>query len=253
MYVHEWPEEETGEEFDVWIHGDKSELYYELQCDNQEQGDDEGEEHITNIHTKATWEIFNTVYNQILVESSTKQSTSSIPSKYDTNGYHYPIEIKYDPIVGRGVYALQDISKGSLLYTSINTATFLEGQTFRNFLKALSTNHNNKKLACDVMIWSYVRLIKPPKSKSTTVTDEGSFINSADYEYQYNMALGTSSDTTPGGILYNDPTITNKEKIELWYGCEMKFYASQDIKRGEEIRADYSDFVETDGWKFLGL
>ena len=83
--------------------------------------------------------------------------------------------------------------------------------------------------------------------------DEGSFINSADYEYQYNMALGTTSDDTTPGILYNDPTITNKEKIELWYGCEMKFYASQDIKMGEEIRADYSDFVESDGWKFLGL
>jgi SET domain-containing protein len=33
----------------------------------------------------------------------------------------------------------------------------------------------------------------------------------------------------------------------------MHFYASTDIKKGDEIRADYSDFVEEDGWKYLGL
>jgi hypothetical protein len=269
----EWPDIENGEEFNVWKHGNKNELYYELNCDKDEKDDDNDlnisnlkeykGKHITNIHSKETWELFNKVYNKILKESNTKQIESSIPSQFNTNGYQYDIEIKFDPKVGRGVFALEDISKGSLLYVSINTATFYEGQIFRNFLFSLP-----KKLACDIMIWSYVREIKPevdvvfnnadyendyddiyyPKFMICCDLDEGSFINSAYDENEYNMALGTKDD----GTFYEDSTLEQK-KNELWYGCKMHFYASTDIKKGDEIRADYSDFVEEDGWKYLGL
>jgi len=124
------------------------------------------------------------------------------------------------------------------------------------------------------MIWSYAREIKPsepevdvvfnnadyenenendddiyyPKFMICCDLDEGSFINSAYDENEYNMALGTKDD----GTFYEDSTL-EKKKNELWYGCKMHFYASTDIKKGDEIRADYSDFVETDGWKYLGL
>jgi hypothetical protein len=229
-------------------------LYYEFNCNNQDDKDQK------NIHKKETWELFNKVYNKILKESNTKQTVSSpIPSTgFITNGYQYDIEIKYNPIFGRGVFALEDISKGSLLYISINTATFLEGQIFRNFLYTIP-----KQFACDVLIWSYVREIKPtedvlndyndeyyndPKFMICCDLDEGSFINSAYDENEYNMALGTKDD----GTFYEDSTLEQK-KNELWYGCKMHFYASTDIKKGDEIRADYSDFVEEDGWKYLGL
>ena len=104
------------------------------------------------------------------------------------------------------------------------------------------------------MIWSYVRWVsletaENDKHMVCVDLDEGSFTNSADdREHDYNMAVGNDD-----GILYGDPAIGEEGRMLLWEGCKLKFFASRDITAGEEIRADYSDFVESDGWKFLGL
>ena len=76
--------------------------------------------------------------------------------------------------------------------------------------------------------------------------DEGSFVNSADDDDSYNMALGNDE-----GVFYDQAT--EEEQYELWYGCKMKFYAYRDIQAGEEILAGYGDFAETTGWRYLGL
>jgi len=279
--------DKNGDDYDVWQHGDKHEIYEALGCEYVSYGHDTLEmltgTSVENIHTDETWKIFNTIYNRIIVEeeaeealkeneeedaqkSSSSSSSSPIPSTYTTNGFQYPIEIKLDPVVGRGVYALQDIPKGSLLYISKNTATFYQGQTFRNFLHALPN-----QLACDVMIWSYARLVSydtyydDQPYMICTDLDEGSFVNSANDKEDLNVALGNEQ-----GVLlvsnYDDYDTDNEnendnaneasppeEQEKLWYGCEMKFYASRDIRQGEEIRVDYGDFAETDGWRYLGL
>jgi len=269
--------DKNGDIYDVWQHGDKIELYEALGCEYVSYGHDTIEmltgTSVENIHTDEAWKIFNTIYNRIIEEEkeeskeneedAQKSSSSPIPSTYTTNGFQYPIEIKLDPVVGRGVYALQDIPKGSLLYISKNTATFYQGQTFRNFLQALP-NH----LACDVMIWSYARLVsyetyydEQPYMICTDL-DEGSFVNSANDKEDLNVALGNEDGVL---LVYNYDDYDNEndndsaneaspeEQEKLWYGCEMKFYASRDIQQGEEIRVNYGDFAETDGWRYLGL
>jgi len=274
--------DKKGDVYDVWQHGDKHEIYEALGCEYVSYGHDTLEmltgTSVENIHTDETWKIFNTIYNRIIAEEdeskeneeedaqNSSSSSSPIPSTYTTNGFQYPIEIKLDPVVGRGVYALQDIPKGSLLYISKNTATFYQGQTFRNFLHALPN-----QLACDVMIWSYARLVSydtyydDQPYMICTDLDEGSFVNSANDKEDLNVALGNEQ-----GVLlvsnYDDYDTDNEnendnaneasppeEQEKLWYGCEMKFYASRDIRQGEEIRVDYGDFAETDGWRYLGL
>jgi hypothetical protein len=36
-------------------------------------------------------------------------------------------------------------------------------------------------------------------------------------------------------------------------GCDLEFHANRDIRKGEELRTDYSSFAETYGWTALGL
>ena len=249
------------EEWDVWKHGDKWQIYKELNCPDYNYDDNEmfKDTSFENIHNAETWQTFNKIYNEVIAATNSDDNKdlhqgSTIPPKFDKHGFQFPIEIKFQPVIGRGVYATTDIPKDSLLYLSTNNAAFYNGQTFRNFLKALPT-----KLACDVQIWAFVRWVSLEtnfngKHMICVDLDEGSFVNSADENVamQYNMALGNND-----GKLYIDmdtDTVENaEEQRELWYGCKMKFYASRDIVAGEEIRASYNDFVEMEGWAFLGL
>merc|ERR1712166_320212 len=119
---------------------------------------------------------------------------------------------------------------GSLLYLPTNNAAFYNGQTYRNFLRALPS-----KLACDVLIWAFVRWVSLEsnynnKNMVCVDLDEGSFINTPEGDDDKNMVLGDDK----GELLHDmeDETI-------VWYGCKMKFYAFRDIVAGEEIRASY--------------
>ena len=248
---------EEGEKWDVWKHGGKSAIYNELKCPdfNYDDNDMFKDTSFENIHNAETWQTFNKIYNEVIAATNSDDNTdlqqgSTIPPKFDKNGFQFPIEIKFRPVVGRGVYASTDIPKGSLLYLSTNTAVFYNGQTYRNFLKALP-----KKLACDVQIWAYVRWVSLETAENykhmiCVDLDEGSFVNSADVVE--NMSLG-NDDGKLFSDMDDDTDENEAEKQELWYGCKMKFYASRDIAAGEEILADYGDFAEVDGWRFLGL
>jgi hypothetical protein len=245
---------EEGEEWDVWKHGGKGEIYTEMMCPDYDYDDSEmfKDTSFEKIHNAEIWQTFNKIYNEVIAATNDNdkklRQESTIPPKFDKHGFQFPIEIKFRPVVGRGVYAKTDIPKGSLLYISTNNAAFHNGQTFRNFLKALPA-----KLACDVQIWAFVRWVSletahNAKHMVCVDLDEGSFVNSADVVKDYNMALGNDD-----GKMYLDMDENEEEQQELWYGCKMKFYASRDIAAGEEIRAYYGDFVETNGWMFLGL
>lgn len=232
-----YPDED--ENWDVWSHGTKTEIYNELECPDYSE----------TVHTAETWKTFNKVYNEVVAQAKDDENLRQEPTvakQFEKSGFQFPVEIKFDPKVGRGVYAATDIPKGSLLYLSTNNAAFHSGQLFRNFLKALPST-----LACDVLIWSFVRWVSLEtdfngKHMVCTDLDEGSFVNSANVDGEYNFALGNDQ-----GVLYMDAT--EDEQRELWYGCKMKFWASRDIKAGEEIRAAYDDFAEQDGWVWMGL
>jgi len=229
----------------------KAALYEELNCPDYDYADDEMFKNTSfeNIHTVKNWQTFNRIYNEVIASTQDDdelRQESSIPPKFEKGGFQFPIEIKFVPILGRGVYATTNIPKGSLLYVSANTGIFYNGPTFRTFIRALPTN-----MACDVMIWSYVRWVSLESDYNDAHMvcvdlDEGSFVNSVETEGAQNMALGNDE-----GKLYIDCDF--EEQRLLWPGCKMKFFASRDILAGEAIEASYTDFAEVDGWRYLGL
>jgi porphobilinogen deaminase len=228
-------EEENEEMLDeVWLSGDLGEIGDHLQCPwNFEEEDSDSS--LVEIHTEETWKLFNEIYNQVV-----DRELSSLPPQYKGSGFHVPIEVKYMPSVGRGVFAKEPIQKGQLVWKSINTAEFVNAQDYRDFLRKLP-----KILACDVLIWAYARKIAPKQIHTYKVCadlDEGSFVNHSSNRRKANAELGI------GRLLRDD------EDVEITrYGCDLEFYANREIKAGEEIRVDYDEFAERQGWRMMGL
>jgi hypothetical protein len=219
------------EEKNVWTVGTVDQMYEELDCPEANEG-------FTQIHTRETWETFNQIYNEVVGPEK-----SSLPPKFTSNGFQHPIEIKFDPQRGRGVFATTLIPEGSLIWQSDNTAIFEDPQDYRNFIRKLP-----QPLACDVLIWAYSRMISEERDDefyACVDLDEGSFINSGGPSKR-NMALGLDDGPMPHDV---------GEEVEKqsWYGCKLKFYALKDIPPGAEIMADYGEFAEPHGWEELGL
>lgn len=177
-------------------------------------------------HPEDVWRTFNRVYNEVI-----GSERSTIPPTYESNGFQMPVEIKYNEDTGRAVHTKVSIKEGDLMYVSTNNAQFHTAQEYRAFLRSLPVD-----LACDILIWAFPRVVSAERKDEFIACvdlDEGSFVNSANRRTpECNMELGTET-----GL----------------YGCDLKFYARRDIREGEEIRADYSDFAEPHGWSEMGL
>jgi hypothetical protein len=230
----------------VWYNGSPWAIGSYLKCpwDDTESLQQQSET-LKTVHTDETWKTLNRIYHEVMSKQTNKR-TPSLPSEYTTNGFHVPIEIKYDPKVGRGIYVKDFVPKGALVWNAKNTAMFHDAQDYRDFLRALP-----KQLACDVIVWAYVRMVSPPAEEDDYDTaeymacvdlDEGSFINHALRRPKLNLAVGTDHLLRP-----------DEDKRLAWYGCDNKFYASRDIIAGEELRFNYNEFAEPFGWKLMGL
>lgn len=234
-HYEEEEDEDDDDDFDVWTEGNVNQMYEELGCPEENDG-------FTKVHDGETWELLNRIYNDVV-----GRDKSSLPSNFIKSGFKHSIEVKFDPVMGRGVYAASVIRKGSLIWQSDNTAIFDEPQDYRNFIRALP-----RELSCDVLIWAYSRMISEDRDDEFYVCvdlDEGSFINSVfDRPSLLNMAVGLDDGPMPDGA----DTDEGIQKLS-WYGCKLKFYATKDIQVGEQIMADYGEFAEPHGWTVMGL
>jgi hypothetical protein len=159
-----------------------------------------------------------------LMESSHDRNTS--PAYFD--GFAVEIETKVNPHKGRGNYAVNDIPEGTLIWKSTYTAAFRDGNSYRHFLRRMSPD-----MACYVISWAYTRRDMDGRMMACVDLDAGSFTNSADSEEELNIALraGHPSDS----------------------GCDLEFYATRDIRQGEELAMDYSFAMGDHGWVEMGL
>uniref|UniRef100_A0A7R9ZRL9 SET domain-containing protein n=1 Tax=Craspedostauros australis TaxID=1486917 RepID=A0A7R9ZRL9_9STRA len=140
------------------------------------------------------------------------------------NGYEVPVYVGYHPLMGRGVFAKASIANGTKIWDERYTGCFEQGWQYRNFLLSIPV-----RLACDVMVWSYVlRLTNNTKVAICTDLDESSFTNQAYFESQVNV--------------FEDQTLDPSQ-----------LFAARDIEPGEQLIVEYGDFVYSNGWKHFGL
>lgn len=209
------------------------------------------------IHNESTWTHLRAAYVAVMGEESTINATYR-------SGIRVPFKIDYSPGRGRGVFAMEDISKGTLLWSGQeHTAALTTGKQFRQFLSVLPD-----VLVCDLANWCYTSEetatsgdVSPDDEEykhviecdldegecQRQVSDEniisfstlrsdysiGSLINAYDVKEEHN--LGCTDDVV--------------EDLNL---CSHNLYALRNIRKGEELVTDYADF-STASWEDFGL
>jgi hypothetical protein len=129
---------------------------------------------------------------------------------YSEGGMVVPFEVRYDPNKGRALYAKEDIEEGTVVWTSSHSHNFYEEEDYLAFLKYLPHN-----LQCDIILWTYP--IAETTTKVAIAFDEGNYINDGGPESIRNNVYSYSTAT-----------------------------AMYDIKAGEELLQDYSEFIDLD-------
>jgi len=157
-----------------------------------------------------------------------------------------PVVSKVSPGRGRGVFAAEDIKKGTRVWTSKHqSAQFRDGESYRKFLAAIPAD-----FACDVIMWAYVHDLGENDELDLTIScdlDEGSFINSAGWDDGAVANIGCIDDMEEAFV---DEYIDEEYRDS---GCPENLFALQNIKAGEEILCTYGDFAFRKGWKHFGL
>ncbi|GFH44265.1 hypothetical protein CTEN210_00739 [Chaetoceros tenuissimus] len=147
------------------------------------------------------------------------------------DGFHVAHEAKYTISKGRGIFAAQDIPKGTLVWSTRRTIFFASGSLYRKFLIDI-----NRNFVCDFIEWSWVQTFQDGTSRIAIALDDGSLCNDA-------------GDTANIGC--------NEEFSKLYKGgCVHNYIALHDIKFGDELLCDYSSFVTSGpdaGWKQFSL
>jgi len=150
------------------------------------------------------------------------------------------------PGKGRGVYATEPISKGTLVVDLDNGSTgiFKVGHSWREFAVSLP-----KETACNFIEWSWVQTIPPENDDDDDIRngltifiafDESNLMNSADWD----------------GVEANVRCGRPPEHDEAERGpCRFHYYAARDIAAGEELLINYGEFEDLDqqGWTDIGL
>ncbi|CAJ1945210.1 unnamed protein product [Cylindrotheca closterium] len=176
----------------------------------------------STIHNQTTWTHLRAAYVAILRENATIETT------YES-GIMVPFKIGHSPGRGRGVFVIEDVAKGTLVWTGENTGAFTTGDQFRQYLSVLPN-----VLVCDLTNWCYTS--NGASNTSSLIEcdlDEGSLINA--FENKQEHTLGCNED------MVEDTTL-----------CLENLYALRDIRGGEELLTNYDDF-STASWKDFGL
>ena len=229
-------------------HGSQSELMILLNCSEIHSTDDTFAH--TKIPDKKDWKRMNKAYHSTMKKyhhnttttTTTKEEEENdisnnrilydnFPKEFRKTGMTVKSEIRVAPFVGRGIYATEDIAKGTHIWSTANTAEFHSGNAYREYVIELATM--DKEAACDAITWSY--LVKKSKDKFAICIDmdEGGLFNDIDEYIEENVAF--------------------VEEDDHHHGCSGRsMHAIRDIPAGEEFRVFYGTFVYEE-WNQLGV
>ena len=162
--------------------------------------------------------------------------------QYSTEAYHPPLETFQTEGKGRGLMAARDIDKGELVFKATNnTVIFTHGHTWRKFLFAIYERYEeevggelDQYTTCDVLVWSWVQRL----------TENGPLVIVADLDNGSLMNEGREEEG------WEPPNTRCGKEGER---CEMAYYATKDIRKGEEILCDYREFALLNAWPRMGL
>jgi hypothetical protein len=198
------------------------------------------EERPLQIPSDEHWKMMQSIYQEIVGP----ESSSLPPGGYlGINGFYVPVEVRMGDH-GRGIYSLEDINKGTLVWRSFLTARFDSGAMYQRFLHALPS-----PWACDALFWTYARL---------ELNETGEDLDNEEAE-GYDIRLVVCMDLDPGSLIngcdvpYDCNLKLIRDVSTRTSGCRLDFYAARTIRRGEELQIDYSFGEQAPRWTEIAL
>ena len=144
-------------------------------------------------------------------------------------------EVRNDPRKGRGLFAMEDVPKHSVMKTT-SCGWFDDADQYRKFILGLE-----QEFACDVLQWAFP--YRDPHDQLGIVVvdlDEASMLNDGGYQNS-NLGCPTHAHDLEG---------TDHDD---GFDCDSYEYALHDIQAGEEILMNYDNFFDFDAYDELGL
>jgi hypothetical protein len=191
-----------------------------------------------------------------------------------TTVFQVPVMIGDAGVKGRGIYAVQDIPQGTLVLdidgemSRRNVGVFKDAMQWREFVYTLGME--DEELACNFMEWCWVQRVETGRDDDNgddaqhdgnyirvghtvfLAFDESGFINNAEWGNEVaNIRCGSLSSSVAG---QQDSDGSSGEQEE-WSPCKYQYYASRDIKAGDELLINYSEFEDATqtGWIDFGV
>jgi len=167
----------------------------------------------------STWNLLKDTFMTIVGEDETYFKQGS--------GFRVPFETRHAPNKGRGVFALEFIPKGELVWSAAdNVAMFENGESYELFLASIPQD-----LACDVIQWAYVEEYEE-KDHICVDLDDGSIINS----------VYSEDDDLNVGCIQEDRKMLD---------CAQWLFALKDIEEEDEVICDYESFDVENGFSLF--
>ena len=148
---------------------------------------------------------------------------------------------------GRGVRATRDIAKGELVFKGTNnTIVFTQGDTYRRFLFAVYERYGEEahqvdsETACDLLSWHWVQPLDEDEDGRVAIVgdlDNGSLMNE-----------GRADEEG-----WDSPNVRCGKEEDGDAKCMMEYYATEDIKRGDELLSDFRELNVENPWSRMGL
>ena len=167
------------------------------------------------------------------ITRSTYQATDEV---YDISQNAIPYQT--GTVKGRGLKASRDIRQGEMIIkTNNNTVVFHDSHTFRKFLFAMSDRFpdSGAGMVCDILIWAW------PQDLDGGVTAAVVDLNNANLLNDWAL----ESDEEDGDDDNGKGDSPNVKCRQLGKTISLECLASKDIMKGEELLANYGDFVSS--------
>ncbi|KAL7480235.1 hypothetical protein ACHAW6_013589 [Cyclotella cf. meneghiniana] len=191
-------------------------------------------------------------------------NTVSIPNKQDANSvFRVPVFVGDAGHKGRGIFASESISKGSLVLSIDvdNVGIFKDPMEWRRYTYTLGKN--DAETACSFMEWCWVQHVPKQQGEQDDIRhgwtvfiafDESGLVNNAEWgAEEENIRCGTPPHSIADESTYtSDGDHFDKER---WGPCGYHYYATRDISAGEELLIKYSEFEDKSqvGWVEFGV
>ena len=231
----DWPDCEA------WRSLSRVQIARRLQCDFKTK---------RPVHDDATWLGMREIYVAIVgADFATLDPDAGVPDDSDApapfvTAFKLPVEVRQSPGKGRGIFVLEDVKRGEVLYDFSQSAQFKTAEDYAEFLRVLRPD-----LGCDVMIWSYVQDFgtrRPgarPDLRMVTDLDAGSFCNDGNRDNGNAAWLNDEGKLFRG--LNHPPHVEMVRKdgtVRQDAVRSAPFVAVKDIRKGQELYCIYGQF-----------